>query len=288
MGWGFLSGLGRGLENASLQPQQYYENKRKALVEDSQLESQALTRALAMAAGMQGAEKHPLEMENLRGALALNTESILGKKADRARSIIGTVQGRGFGLSEADQGFLTEQGYGAAFGPNGMVDVPTLERQVAESEMERNRNSGQAALIGAGASRTSANSGALVDAARVKLLDAQTAAGGFNPGGGRSMSGRVGQVLSHARALAKQEMDSIMGNRLTAMQFSKQTPEQQQATLRGIQNRAFMNAQQQAAFTVGDPLTPQEMEQMRRYMEMEIQTGPNPAAALAVGDQAIP
>ena len=130
MAWGWMRGLGRGLEQSAQLPQQVYQNKRQTRLDESTLESQALTRALArsgeeraIAGESRLAELHPLQVTGAREAIETADAAQAASKSARAREIMQANLDTGRPIDDAGRAFLTENGYGGAIGPDGLINL---------------------------------------------------------------------------------------------------------------------------------------------------------------------
>lgn len=199
--WGILAGLGQGLTAAAKEPQQYYQNTRQAMLEDAQLETQALNRALAQIQGMQDVERHPLEMQGLQSVLDNQAMNRKATQAAMAGDIARAYEGRDVSIPEAVLGDMGS--YSGLAGPDGRIALPPLKVSEIEANIQQSKDAGRAALTSAGASVTNANANALEARSRAKLYDAQTAAGGFRPAGSGSSAENRSRIMERVKDFPK-------------------------------------------------------------------------------------
>lgn len=219
MAWGILSGLGRGLERASAEPQQYYQNTRQQMLEDSQLENQALNRALQMASGMQQAERHPLEMQGLQSVLESQALQRRATQFGMGKDIFSTLEGRGIPVSPEVKALLGDLGFGSGIGADGTIDYRPLERQRIQQSIDTDKAQADAARTSAGASWRNSEANMLEAEARKKYYEQ----------GGRSSA--MSSVFS------RMDQDPEVNSILAEMRGVSPYLPDREATLAGLQQR---------------------------------------------------
>lgn len=175
MGWGLLAGLGEGIGRSAGLPEQYYQNRRRELLENSQLQSEALRNALSMASGMGEAEKHPLELQSLQEALETEALRRKGIEYGMGKDLVSVYEGGRGTVSEEGRGILGRTGMGGVMSPDGTI--PLRPHELTENDLRRKQIEAQIRAANAETSLTPA---------RQKVLEAQaTANGNRGLGGGR-------------------------------------------------------------------------------------------------------
>lgn len=180
MGWGFWSGLGQGLQDASKLPHQYYEDTRQQKLDDSVLMSQAINQALGMQQYGQNDELFPKQLQKADLDLTKG-----GLDIDKIRQDID--------FSAKNNPLLLEK---------GRADINSTNAQTGLY----NANAAEAGHRGRYYDAESDES-----RARAGLLRQQTAVGGFNPNAGKSGGGSTGvsAILAHADRISKESMDML-------------------------------------------------------------------------------
>jgi len=295
-----MAGLGSGLSKVGDVAQQYYENKRRRVMEDSQLETAALTRALAQAGEMRAGQKFPLELQGLTTDIDLNKSRMETEASNRetaalarANEIIQANQGTKVPLSPEIQSQLREHGLEGRLNPDGSVSMSPI----VQSEMDYRNTQGKAAMIHAGADSRRARVDELESPSRIDENKARAEfergtgrqTGGFGARGSTPGSQQVIKIASDMFKARKAQMTLDPIERL--MMNSDKTGKARanwEAKQNALINDTYTQAKAIAEQQLGIKLTPQEdaevvSELSREHMETKALEG-----ALATDPNAMP